>query len=172
MADYNKLIPFILKWEGGFANDKYDKGGPTMKGVTLQTYKNYCRKKGLPEPTIEDLKKISMNTWKDIFKTMYWDRWQADRILSQSIANILVDWVWASGIWGIKIPQRIVNVKDDGIVGEKTLEAINKQNPKELFDKIKQARIEFIDNIVKANPLQQRFYKGWLNRINDLKYEQ
>ena len=31
-------MPFIIRWEGGFSNNPLDKGGPTMKGVTLKTY--------------------------------------------------------------------------------------------------------------------------------------
>lgn len=93
MADVRKLKPFILKWEGGFVNDPADLGGATNKGVTIGTYKEYRKKKGLPEPTVEDLKKLSDSEWTDILKTCYWNRWKADRIQNQSIANILVDWV-------------------------------------------------------------------------------
>ena len=53
MADINKLKPFILKWEGGFVNDKKDLGGATNKGVTLKTYKVYCEQKGKAVPTVE-----------------------------------------------------------------------------------------------------------------------
>lgn len=35
MADYKLLVPFIRKWEGGFVNDPYDKGGATNAGVTI-----------------------------------------------------------------------------------------------------------------------------------------
>jgi hypothetical protein len=35
---------------------------------------------------------------------MYWDKWKADKIENQSIANLLVDWVWTSGKWGIIFP--------------------------------------------------------------------
>jgi lysozyme family protein len=38
MADYKKLKPFILKWEGGYANHPLDKGGPTNKGIILTTF--------------------------------------------------------------------------------------------------------------------------------------
>ena len=38
MADIKNLIPFILKWEGEFANDPTDRGGATNKGVTIATY--------------------------------------------------------------------------------------------------------------------------------------
>lgn len=40
-------------------NDPADLGGATNKGVTIGTYKEYHKKKGLPEPTVEDLKKQS-----------------------------------------------------------------------------------------------------------------
>jgi lysozyme family protein len=104
MADYKKLIPHVLKWEGGWANDPNDKGGPTMKGITLNTYTIYCKNKGKETPTQTQLKNISQAEWEDVFKSMFWDKWQADKINNQSIANLVVDWLWASGQWGIKYP--------------------------------------------------------------------
>lgn len=142
MADVRKLKPFILKWEGGFVNAPTDLGGATNKGVTIGTYKEYRKKKGLPEPTVEDLKKLSDDEWTDILKTYYWDRWKADQIQNRSIANILVDWVWASGVYGIKIPQGILGITVDGKVGDMTLAAINTYRPQaELFGRIKQDMI-------------------------------
>lgn len=171
MADVNKLIPIILKWEGDYVNHPNDKGGPTNKGVTIATYEAYCRKKGYPKPTVERLKNLTQEQWIDILKTMYWDRWKADQIKNQSIANILVDWVWASGTWGIKYPQRILGVKDDGIVGPKTIAALNDYpDQSELFKKIWMRRKQHFEDIVKADPTQKVFLKGWLNRLNDFKY--
>ena len=136
MADVKKLAPFILKWEGGFVNDPDDLGGATNMGVTIATYEAYCRKKGYPKPTIERLKNLSKEEWTEILKTMYWDRWKADEIKSQSVANILVDWIWASGIHGIKI-----------------------------------ARFDFIEDICRKRPANNKFKRGWLNRVNDIKFE-
>jgi len=167
MADYKKIIPFIQKWEGGFVDDPLDKGGATNMGVTIATFRQFYGK----ERTVEDLKAITHEQWNHIFKKGYWDRWKADKIDSQSIADILVDWLWCSGVWGIKIPQRILEVTDDGKVGKITLAAVNDTDPKELFKKIKDARITFIDDICKRTPTNERFRKGWLNRINDLKYK-
>lgn len=171
MADVNKLKPFILKWEGGFVNDPDDLGGATNKGITFATYCQYRKKKRLPEPTVEDLKNLSDAEWTEILKTMYWDRWQADRINNQFVANILVDWVWASGVHGIKRTQKLLVVTVDGIVGEKTLAALNAQDPETIFDKIKADRIDFINEICKARPANEKFRKGWLNRINDFVFE-
>lgn len=172
MADVRKLKPFILKWEGGFVNDPADLGGATNKGVTIGTYKEYRKKKGLPEPTVEDLKKLSDDEWTDILKTYYWDRWKADEIQNQSIANILVDWVWASGVHGVKIPQGILEVSADGIVGKNTIAAINAYRPQaELFGRIKQARYDFIDRICEKRPTNNKFRNGWRNRIKDFKFD-
>lgn len=187
MASIDKLIPFILKWEGGFINDPTDRGGATNKGVTIATYEAYCKRKGYPRPTVEQLKNIPDAHWRDIIKTMYWDRWHADAIHSQKVANILVDWVWASGIHGIKKPQALLGVKADGIVGSKTLSAVNFADPDQLFEAIFKERVKFINGIVSRSVAayekkigrkatekellkytQKRFIKGWLNRLLDL----
>lgn len=171
MANVNKLAPFILRWEGGFVNDQDDLGGATNMGVTIGTYKTYRKKKGLSEPTVEDLKKLSIKEWTDIMKGSYWDRWKADQIVNQSVANILVDWVWASGNHGIKRPQKILGVTVDGIVGSKTLNAVNVRDSKELFYAIKADRIKFIEEICISRPANNKFKRGWLNRINAIKFE-
>lgn len=170
MANVKELAPFILKWEGGFANDPQDLGGATNKGITMGTYEQYYRLKGYPKPTIERLKNITSEQWMDVLKTLYWDKWKADEIKNQSVANILVDWLWASGSYGIKLPQKVLNVPIDGIVGSKTIAAINSRDPRELFDAIKAERVAFIDRICQSRPANIKFKKGWLNRINDFKY--
>ena len=171
MAKIEKLIPFILKWEGGFVDDPADLGGATNKGVTIGTFEGFCKRKGRPKPTVRDLKNISDADWKEIIKTLYWDRWKADDIKSQGVANILVDWVWASGVHGIKRPQHILGVSSDGLVGSKTIAAVNAMDAEKLFKMIKEDRVKFVDEICKARPANERFRKGWLNRINSIKYE-
>ena len=171
MANSSKLIPFILQWEGGFVNDPDDLGGATNKGITIGTFTEYKKRKGQKAPTVEDLKNISDAEWHDVFKSLYWDRWKADDIKSQGVANILVDWVWASGVHGIKRPQRILGVSSDGLVGSKTITAVNAMDAEKLFKMIKEDRVKFVDEICKARPANERFRKGWLNRINSIKYE-
>lgn len=173
MADVRKLVPFILKWEGGFVNDPSDLGGATNKGVTFKTFKEYCKKKGRPTPTVSDLKNISEEDWTEIMKESYWDRWKADQIKNQSIANILVDWVWMSGAHGIKRPQKVLGVTADGIVGPNTLNALNNYpSQRELFDRIKKARYDFYDEICKKRPANKKFLKGWHNRLNGLTFSE
>lgn len=169
MAEIKNLAPFILKWEGGFVNDPLDRGGATNKGVTIAVWKAQgYDKNGDGKIDVADLKMITEADAISIMKKNYWDRWKADGIKSQAIANTLVDWVWGSGAWGIKIPQRILGVADDGIVGPKTIEALNRQDPAKFLEKLYLARFNFLDGIVASNPSQKRFIKGWKNRMNDL----
>ena len=173
MADVTKLIPHILKFEGGFVNDPDDLGGATCKGVTYKTYKLYKRRKGLPEPTVEDLKNLSDEEFTEVLKTMYWDNCLGDRINSQSVANAIVDWAWNSGtVTAVKEVQRILGVEDDGIIGNITLSAINSRSPLPLFGAIQTARKFYIERICISRPDNKKYYKGWVNRINNLRYEE
>lgn len=172
MAKVEGIVPIIFGWEGNWANDPTDMGGPTMMGVTLGTWKQCGHDEdGDGDIDINDLKLITKKDVVDcILKPHYWDRWKADQIKSQSIANILVDWVWGSGKWGIMIPQRMLKLSDDGIVGSKTLLAVNAANQTVFFDQIKNARLNFIDGIIARQPDQRKFEKGWKNRINSFKF--
>lgn len=173
MADVTKLVPHIVKWEGGWVNDPDDLGGATNKGVTYKTYKLYCRRKGYPVPTVERLKNLTDEQFCDILKTMYWDACQGDRIESQSVANAIVDWAWNSGtVTAVKEVQKVLGVEIDGIVGNITLSAINSQSPLPLFGKIQQARIAYIERICNSRPANNKFKNGWFNRINSLYYEE
>lgn len=172
MADVRKLAPFILKWEGGFVNDPDDLGGATNMGVTIGIWKS-CGydKDGDGDIDVDDLHLLTReDVVNRVLKPHYWDRWKADLIQDQSVANILVDWVWASGAHGIKIPQRLLGVTMDGIVGPKTIAAVNAKNPRELFDMIKIARFDFIEDICRKRPANNKFKRGWMNRINDISY--
>ena len=170
MADIYNLVPLIFKWEGGFANDKDDNGGATMCGVTLTTYKRYCAKKGRPDPTVDDLKKITRETCVDILRVFYWNPAKADNIKNQSIANLIVDNCWGSGTGWLKKVQQVAGVAADGIVGPKTLAAINNANQKELFTALWNRRKKFYADICSKNPTQKKFLRGWLNRLNDFKF--
>ena len=190
MANVEKLVPFIIQFEAGvtpagltgeklfekarktgYANDPDDLGGATMVGVTIATYKEYCRKKGYPVPTIDRLRNMTYAQWLDILKTMFWDRWQADKIANQSVAEILVDWVWASGKYGITIPQQVLGVTVDGVVGPKTLAALNKQNPAQFFARIVAERKAYIDRICASRPVNNKYKCGWLRRLNAITFQ-
>ena len=166
MADKNRLIPIIKKWEGGYSDNPNDRGGATNSGVTLAVYQSVYGK----SKTKNDLKRMTNDQWDYIFTKLYWNKWKADDIKNQSIANILVDWVWMSGIGTIKKIQSLFGLTADGIVGNKTLSYINSNNQEEIFKKIWNRRKSFYDSLVANNPSQKVFLKGWMNRLNTYKF--
>ncbi|MDR1764414.1 MAG: peptidoglycan-binding protein [Dysgonamonadaceae bacterium] len=168
MAQINNIIPFIRKWEGGYSNNPLDSGGATMWGVTLAVYTAYRKAKGIATTTVADLKNITVAEFAEILKANYWDKWQADKINSQAVANLLVNWAWGSGATtSIKAFQKGAGLTQDGIVGAQTLAYINAQNEIDLFNKIWTMRKDFFVNIVKSKPTQVIFLAGWLNRLYD-----
>jgi len=173
MAHITPFIPKLLKWEGGFSNHPHDRGGITHRGVTLSTWQQVGS--DLDDDNdidANDLQLLNIEELVDIIETHYWNRWRANEIHDQSVAEILVDWLWCSGKPAIRIPQRILGVKSDGIVGPVTLKALNTRSPRRFHAEIVNARIRFIDRIIERDPLQACFRKGWLNRIRDYTYGQ
>lgn len=171
MANIHFYFPKVLRYEGGYVNDVIDRGSATNKGVTLATWRSLgYDKDGDGDIDANDVKLLSTDDAMMVLKVGYWDRWKADSIKNQSVAESLVEWVWGSGKWGIIIPQRILGVNTDGIVGLRTIKAVNDANPKWLHEKIREAKLKFISDLIKAHPEQIKFQRGWLRRINEFKY--
>lgn len=174
MADINQLIPLIVKWEGNYSDNPADSGGPTNKGVTLQTWRiaGYDKdNNGVIDK--EDVKLITMKEMVEtVLRPHYWNKCQADHIHNQAIANILVDWLWCSGKTAITSTQKIIGTVPDGIVGDATIRGINEYpDQEELFSMIKMSRIFQLERLCKTHPVKKCFKRGWLNRIADFRYK-
>lgn len=173
MADVKKLAPIVAQWEGGYGcfaedtgcwNSKKELVG-TKYGISAGAYEQYFGKC----PTVEDMKNLTTDDFVIVLQK-FWDKWRASEINNQSIANLVVDWHYNSGSWGITIPQKVLKVTADGIVGSKTIAAVNSADQEKLFNDLKQARIDFFNEITKRNPDYKKFYKGWMNRVNSFTY--
>lgn len=163
----NKIIKHFKKWEGGWANDPDDTGGCTLSGITIGTFRQYYGR----NKTCEDLKKLTDEQWLHIFYKGFYNKINAQGIINDSICLLIADMVWMSGVkTAIRRIQRCLGVADDGIVGPITLAAIN-QNDRFVFNQLKYMRQCWFESIAYNQPKKKKFLKGWLNRLNDIKFE-
>ena len=170
MAQLEPLSQFILSWEGGFVNDPSDKGGATSHGVTIASWRAYGHDlDGDGDIDEDDVRLVSINdAVETVMRPHYWNPWRADEIKDQNIANICVDWGWASGVKNaVRSVQNLLGVKCDGKVGPVTLAAINAHpSHRTLFDDIKKARKAYIEAICRSRPVNRKFYRGWMRRLD------
>lgn len=165
MADYKQMVPWIKKWEGGWANDPDDAGGCTMMGITIVAYQKYFGR----DKTCSDLRNITNDEWTYIFTKGYWDRMKADYIASQAVAEICVQMCWGSGpATAIKKIQKLLGCKQDGIVGPITLRLLNSEDEITMFNKLYDMRKAWLEAIAKKGN-NKKFLRGWLNRLEDLR---
>jgi len=171
MADFDKFLPILLKFEGGFVNDPVDPGGATNKGITLKTFKAFAQPLLNVSPTLANLKALTNQQAGVIYKVEYWDKVQGDAITLQDLANILCDFYVNAGANATKLFQRVLNdmgaaLPITGKVGPQTMAALQTQDQKQVYGNYKQGRIDYYNNLVKKNPKMKKFLKGWMNRVN------
>lgn len=164
MADFMKYAPLLHSLEKGISNRESDRGGFTVDGVTLATFRQFYGQ----DKTEADLRNMTRPQWRHIMKTGYWDVCKADQIEDQKLAELIVDWCVNSGTARIRNVQSILEVRPDGCVGPVTLAAINGGDTAELYRRIMAARTGWFERIVRNDPRQMVNLRGWMNRLRRL----
>lgn len=175
MASYNIFKRKIQRAEGGYQNLVNDSGNynslkqrvGTNFGVSAKVYERVI---GRP-PTITDMKSITQAEAHQIFKRQFWDAIKADSINSQALAETFADHaINASPKASTKIMQKVLNtvfgkwLVIDGVVGSKTLSAINSVDSIALFNAFSNSRIEYYNRLRDC----VHFCKVWHNRVHEL----
>jgi lysozyme family protein len=149
-------LDFVLDHEGGYVHDAADPGGETHFGISRAAH---------PELEVGD---ISVET----ARVIYWqDYWQPARCetLPAPLAVALFDAAVNHGVkTAVKMLQRELPVRADGILGPKTRKAIHRLDQRRLLVNFLQRRISLYCELAENNPKQQRFLRGWQLRILDL----
>lgn len=175
MADSRQLSKFVLSFESDkYTNRKSDRGGATKYGICLATWKKVGYDKNKDGViNAEDVKLLTEEDYNRVFKLNYWDACWGDHIKNQSVANLLVDFAYNSGVSrAVKYIQSCVGTRQDGIMGAATLSAINNYAKGQwvLFDALKVKRIAFFHKVVENDPSQKVNLKGWLRRNSNIQY--
>lgn len=166
----------VLIAEGGFVDNPLDRGGPTNLGITQATLSIFLKRRA----TVQDVRDLSRSTAVQVYKTLFWDKMNLDELSSWRLCLILFDQGVNSGpTTAVTTLQRVLNerflkfqtlpqLKVDGILGNKTIEAIESVNESRLCRKLLQEFQRRYISICLTNQSQMGFLMGWLNRTYSL----
>jgi len=160
---FEQALAFVLSQEGGFADNAKDPGGATNLGITRATLSKWRSK----NVTLREMRALTRQEAAAIYLQEYWQRCKCDQ-LPAAIAFLMFDAAVNQGVGrAIKFLQKSINVKVDGIIGPRTLEAVRVRSPKRLI-------IEFAARRMRHYGLLSIFTTfglGWSRRLMEALYQ-
>jgi lysozyme family protein len=165
----------VVNLEGGYSNDPKDPGGETNFGITKKTAMNYGY--------TGDMKLLTKDQAKDIYKKGYWDINSIDLIENKDLQFEIFDAgvncgpqnpaTWLQEIINALNNEqtRWVDVVVDGSIGPKTASIVNQVNrdpnyAKILFNTMNSYQTVYYVKATISNRNLERFLFGWLmNRV-------
>ena len=172
MADFKEGLQFVLANEGGYGNDAKDPGGETYKGVARKRNSAWpgwaivdALKKQAGFPKNLDKSAELAAEVADFYKTVFWDKVQADRINDQRVANAVFDFAVNAGVGtSALLAQKVVGVAEDGIIGAATIAGINALAADEFLAKFSVSKIGHYIHCVEQRPSSKKYFYGWICR--------
>lgn len=159
------------KGSSGYVYDPFDPGGETKWGIS----KRY-------NPEV-DIKNLTKEEAKAIYKQKYWDIFNGDKIKSYGLALLLFDSTVNPGSGrSLKWMQKSLNyfkvdekLEVDGIFGQKSVSALNSLAyvgyEKVLACLFVSMRGTWHMSQVEDDPEKYRYFVGWIKRLGRITYE-
>lgn len=145
--------------EGAWTDHPKDPGGKTMRGITLDRYRQWTGKKS----TGEDLKSITDEELRKIYYVYYWAKTWCDQ-LPPGVSLMHFDCAVNQGPGdAARFLQRALGVTEDGDIGPATISAANAADPSALIEKYADVRT---DDYRSLTDLWPTFGNGWMNRLH------
>lgn len=152
MGAWEKVIEFVLAYEGGLTDDPTDPGGLTNFGISQRAYPDL------------DIRALTVNDAKKIYKRDYWDACRCGE-MPEPFAICLFDAAVNMGVRkAIKILQVALRLHPDGIIGPKTMDAVNLAGDYGLMRFLARRIVEYFD-IIQQNPSLKVYAMNWNYRV-------
>jgi lysozyme family protein len=148
--------------EGGYTLHTVagDRGGMTYAGISRRAHPEWTGWVDLDAGRQPEAERV-----RALYKLIYWDRLRLDDVQSQRIARTLFDFGVNAGTGtAAKLAQLIVGVTPDGVIGPRTLAALNTADPDRFALAYALAKIARYRDIVTRDRSQSKFLLGWINR--------
>jgi lysozyme family protein len=158
--NWEKSFQMVLKHEGGYVNNPKDPGGMTNLGVTKKVWEEFVGH----EVDEAEMRALTPELVKPLYKKNYWDKIKGDDLPS-GVDYAVFDAAINSGPGrAAKWLQACVNVYADGVIGDKTKQAVRNKDPKELINDYCAYRLAYL----KMLQTWQTFRKGWERRVKEV----
>lgn len=165
MKGFTEALAVVLQHEGGFSDHPADRGGATNQGVTQAVYDAFRKHRGLPPRTV---RLITSDEVATIYREGYWVPGRCELLPWPASLNHFDAAVNLGVRQAAVLLQRAVGAKEDGILGPRTLEAVDDTKLGRLLSRMWLVRLEFYDRLVQMRTSQQVFLAGWKNRVAGL----
>lgn len=154
--NWTQSLAKVLESEGGFVNHPRDPGGATKYGITKATYENWLGRR----VTLDQMKALTVVQVAPIYKANYWDKVRADE-LPDGIDLLMFDFAVNAGVSrAVRIAQKVVGVKADGVIGPVTLGAIRDTDPLTFIQEYTDRKLSFYRRLKTYDV----FGRGWETR--------
>lgn len=160
--NFPEALAHTLQFEGGWSNNPNDPGGATMKGITQRTYNNYLGR----QTSQDELRNISDAEIAAIYRTLYWDECLGDA-LADGLDFALFDAAVNTGPReASRLLQHVVGAPVDGVLGPKSLAAVNDYIAAQGLPKLIDAYTEARQAYYRLLPTYVNFGEGWRKRAD------
>lgn len=176
MSRFDYALARTLGYEGRYSNHPADSGGPTMFGITEDTFRAWAIANKVENAA--SVENITLSLAKEIYLQVYWDSIRLDELDSKHVAAELFDTAVNCGHrTAVKMAQRAANflcpdssepLLADGMLGPVTLNALNRlseryENP--LLRAMNGEQYIHYRDLVERRPKDRAFSRGWMKRL-------
>ena len=155
-------IDDILRREGGFVDHPADRGGPTNFGITQATLSAWRGR----QATVNDVRLLPRAEARQIYADQFIVQPRFDKIADARLRHLVIDAGVHSGpARAAQWLQAAAGVTADGVVGPRTLAAVNTADARVLYNRFLAQRVRFIGRLITNDTRQAAFAAGWANRI-------
>lgn len=98
------------------------------------------------------------------YRANYWQPIRGDELRSDIAASIFDFGVNAGPRLAVKLAQAVARVEADGVMGPRSLAALNAMSPAAFAGAYALAKVKRYADICNRDPSQRKFLLGWINR--------
>lgn len=191
MAEFRIADAITGNNEGGYANDPDDRGGETYAGIARNFWGKWLGwkyidryKRDYAIAKSKGRTKLSLAQWinasakvktepveelvNEFYRVNFWELNRLGDFKCQQLANTVYDFGVNSGKGrSARFIQEVAGAYNDGIIGRKSIDAINSKDCKTLYEAFNEKREAYYRGIAVGK--QAKFLRSWLSRLLSFK---